>query len=310
MMGFEIGRQDVELFLSNYDLSGLEKISRLEGGWDNTNLLLSLIDGSELVLKVWNANTNREVSRIIQCHQHLGANGIPTPIPLEAVDGSLIVIQNNFSWTLLPYYEGGFLGSDSDSLKSLGTAIAKMHSIPIIDCFPQNYRMGLAFFEDVLDTAVRGSLSADFLKLLAEEVSSIKSNFPTNLPNGVLHGDLFPDNVIGHNGEVSAILDLEESWIGPCVFDLAMAFVGFGWKGKKPQKESFRALLEGYEIVRKLSDKERSAIPFMHRYATVAIAAWRFWKHNLSDPDDALSTRYLEMVDRLDIEFDFTGLLS
>ena len=58
MMGCESGRQDVELFLSNYDLPGLEKISSLDGGWDNTILVLSLFGGSEFVLKVWNANTN------------------------------------------------------------------------------------------------------------------------------------------------------------------------------------------------------------------------------------------------------------
>ena len=45
----------------------------------------------------------------------------------------------------------------------------------------------------------------------------------------------------------------------------------------------------------------------MHRYATLAIAAWRYWKHNLSEPDDELGGRYLEMGDRLDVDVDFVG---
>jgi hypothetical protein len=47
-------------------------------------------------------------------------------------------------------------------------------------------------------------------------------------------------------------------------------------------------------------------MPEMHRYATLAIACWRFWKHNLKEPDESLSRRYLEMIDRLEVEFDFS----
>ena len=132
----------------------------------------------------------------------------------------------------------------------------------------------------------------------------MRGQIPDDLPRGILHGDLFPDNVIG-DGEVAAILDLEEAWIGPRAFDLVMAFVGFGWDAGKPVGERWDALVSGYESVRNLTDSERAALAVLHRYATLSIAAWRYWKHNMAEPGTELSVRYLEMVDRLGVEFGF-----
>ena len=104
---------------------------------------------------------------------------------------------------------------------------------------------------------------------------------------------------------MAAILDLEEAWVGPCAFDLVMAFVGFGWDEGKPVEERWDALVSGYESVRNRTNPERAALAVLHRYATLSIAAWRYWKHNMAEPGTELSVRYLEMVDRLGVEFGF-----
>ena len=69
-------------------------------------------------------------------------------------------------------------------------------------------------------------------------------------------------------------------------------------------------LFRSYESVRPLSQDEKLALPALHRYATLSIAAWRYWKHVMTQPDDELRGRYLEMVNRLEIEFDFLCLDS
>ena len=145
---------------------------------------------------------------------------------------------------------------------------------------------------------------SDFLITLKKESESLRNQIPESLPQGILHGDVFPDNVIG-DGAVAAILDLEEAFIGPCAFDLMMAFVGFGWNEDEPLIDRWNALLEGYESIRPLTQDEKLALPALHRYATLSIAAWRYWKHVMTQPDEALKMRYLEMTERLEIGFDF-----
>ena len=64
--------------------------------------------------------------------------------------------------------------------------------------------------------------------------------------------------------------------------------------------------VDGYQSVNELSQAEISALPILHRFATLSIACWRYWKHNLSTQMYS-SERYVEMVERLYVEFDFSG---
>jgi len=305
-----VTKADAEWLISRAGLEGLEAIYPLEGGWDNTNLHLELEDGSSYVLKAWYANTVEEVGRVIARHIHLAKNGIQTTVPVILTDGAYVAVKDGFAWTLLPYVSGGILGLDEDSIRSLGETQARMHLIPGEDCFPTSYRMGFELFEEVVSLSSRLGVSDPFVEMLSSRVAYIRSEFPVDLPIGVLHGDLFPDNVIGSGGQVSAILDLEEAWIGPMAFDLAMACVGFGWDGNVPAWDRWKALFDGYQSVRRLTQDEIDSFPFLHHFATLSIAAWRFWKHNLSEPDEILSERYVEMVDRLDVEIYFPEVIG
>ena len=300
----EVGVDEANELLNQAGLPNLNSMEILQGGWDNTNILLNLSDASKVVLKVWNANTVEEVRRVVARHCHLDEHGIPTAVPIQLANGSLIAEKGGMAWTLLPFVEGGMLGTDEESLKSLGQTLAQLQQIPTTDCFPDDYRMGWSLFEEMFEIADDTNSWSDFLISLKKETDTLREQIPAGLPQGILHGDLFPDNIIG-DGAVAAILDLEEAFIGPCAFDLMMAFVGFGWNEEGPINERWKALLEGYESVRPLSREERFALPALHRYATLSIAAWRYWKHVMAQPDEALKMRYLEMTERLEIGFDF-----
>ena len=300
-----VQEREAEWLLSLAGFPELQAMDPLQGGWDNTNLLLTLVDGSKVVLKVWHANTVDEVDRVIGRHRHLDEYGIPTPVPIELEGGRLLAERDGVAWTLLPFIEGGLLESDEESLRSLGATMARMHEIPAAECFPSEFRMGQELFERMFALAEERNDWSPFPGMLRGESEALRESIPASLPQGILHGDLFPDNVLGSDGEVAAILDLEEAWIGPCAFDLVMAYVGFGWEDNEPVEERWQALLSGYQSVRSLTEDEWSALPDLHRYATLSIAAWRYWKHVMAQPDADLADRYLEMVERLDVPLPF-----
>jgi len=304
-MVVEVSPDAAEWMVGQAGLFGVTSVHPLLGGWDNSNLRLDLADGTSLVLKIWEAQKSLEgVQTVIQRHIWLDDHGVPTATPIELSDGSRIAIRDGVAWTLLPHVPGGHLGSDKTSLESLGATMARMHEVPEADFFPRDFRMGWPLFERMYKLADETGGWTDFLVDLKEEEVQLRGQIPDGLPQGILHGDLFPDNVIG-DGEVAAILDLEEAWVGPCAFDLVMAFVGFGWDAGRPVEERWDALVSGYESVRSLTEPERNTLTALHRYATLSIAAWRYWKHVMIEPSMDLSGRYLEMVDRLGVEFGF-----
>jgi homoserine kinase type II len=139
-----------------------------------------------------------------------------------------------------------------------------------------------------------------FVPRLAEEVRNLRADLPKGLPTGIIHGDLFADNVIAQGDEIRAVLDFEEIALEVFVLDIAMAFVGCGWEDALPVRARWDALLAGYQRVRPLSTAERQALPIYLRYATVGIATWRFHQFNVKRPEANQQHRYLEMIHRLD----------
>ena len=296
----EVSSNDADELLIQAGLSGLNKIEPLDGGWANSNYILTLEDGSKVVLKVWDERPPEEIDLVLQNTLWLAKHEIPTPVPLTFNDGSNLVLKNGAAWMLMPYVEGNWLSSDYESLFALGKIQAQLHEIPSPDNIHPSFSMGLELWKKMFDLAEQQNLDSEFIDLLKMEMNSLQGSLFDRLPQGIIHGDLFPDNVLGSNGEISAILDFEEVCTGPKAFDLVMSFVGFGWEGGEPVEERWTALLQGYESVRPLSNNEKIALGDLHRYATLSIAAWRYWKFVMLMPPSENTNRYLEMVGRLD----------
>ena len=296
----EVSSNDANELLIQAGLSGLNKIEPLDGGWANSNYILTLEDGSKVVLKVWDERPPEEIDLVLQNTLWLAKHGIPTPVPLTFNDGSNLVLKNGAAWMLMPYVEGDWLSSDYDSLVALGKIQAQLHEIPSPDKIRSSLSMGFVLWKKMFNLAEQQNLNSEFIDLLKMEMDTLQGGLFDSLPQGIIHGDLFPDNVLESNGEISAVLDFEEVCTGPKAFDLVMSFVGFGWENGDPIEERWTALLQGYESIRPLSNNEKMALCDLHRYATLSIAAWRYWKFVMLMPPSENTNRYLEMVERLD----------
>ena len=296
----EVSSNDADELLIQAGLSDLNKIVPLDGGWANSNYILTLEDGSKVVLKVWDERPPEEIDLVLQNTLWLAKHGIPTPVPLTFNDGSNLVLKNGAAWMLMPYVEGDWLSSDYDSLVALGKIQAQLHEIPSPDKIRSSLSMGFVLWKKMFNLAEQQNLNSEFIDLLKMEMDTLQGGLFDSLPQGIIHGDLFPDNVLESNGEISAVLDFEEVCTGPKAFDLVMSFVGFGWENGDPIEERWTALLQGYESIRPLSNNEKMALCDLHRYATLSIAAWRYWKFVMLMPPSKNTNRYLEMVERLD----------
>ncbi len=285
-------------------LPSLLTIDKLEGGWANSNYVLTLNNSDKIVLKIWNEQSLEEVNYLLSVTSYLSDKGIPTPSPIKFLDGGVIFIKNGLAWTLLPFIEGNWLQPNHDSLYSLGRIQAELHLINPPSILKTDFSMGYKLFEKLFRIADERGEWSEFLHLLKTE-STLLMDTIGELPKGVIHGDLFPDNVLGSSEEVSTILDFEEVSYDILAFDLAMTFVGFGWLDGEPVPERWNSILSGYQSVRTLSPDELRALPSLHRLATLSIAAWRYWQFVINLPDTENTERYLEMTKRLDKELPF-----
>ncbi len=294
----EVSFEDASDIVRAAGLSELVHLEKLSGGWANSNYKLSLKDNTKIVLKIWDEQSINHVSYLLSITTYLSDNNIPTPSPIEFSNGEFIMVKNGLAWTLLPFIEGAWLVPNAASLYSLGSHQARLHLVNPPVNLKEDFSMGHSLFEKLFSIADEKDEWSDFLYLLKSETLELNQNI-SELPRGIIHGDLFPDNILAINDNVNTILDFEEVCYDVLAFDLVMTFVGCGWENGKPVAERWNALLSGYQSVRKLSSDEINSLSDLHRLATLSIAAWRYWQFVFNLPNTEHTNRYLEMTDRL-----------
>ena len=301
----EVSLDDASAVIEATDMSELLSIEKLAGGWANSNYILTLKDATKLVLKIWNEQSLEEVEYLLSMTSYLADNGIPTAKPINFSNGKLMMIKDGLAWTLLPFVEGQWLESNHSSLYSLGKIQANLHLLKPPEGLKSNFSMGNTLFEKLFSIADETHGWSDFLNMLKAESILLTENIGQDLPKGIIHGDLFSDNVIGTKDKVKSLLDFEEMCYDVLAFDLVMTFVGFGWENGHPVSERWNSLLAGYQSVRKLNEAEINSLSDLHRLATLSIAAWRYWQFVINLPNTEHTDRYLEMTARLDKKLPF-----
>ena len=280
----EVSFEDASDIVRAAGLSELVHLEKLSGGWANSNYKLSLKDNTKIVLKIWDEQSINHVSYLLSITTYLSDNNIPTPSPIEFSNGEFIMVKNGLAWTLLPFIEGAWLVPNAASLYSLGSHQARLHLVNPPVNLKEDFSMGHSLFEKLFSIADEKDEWSDFLYMLKSETLELNQNI-SELPRGIIHGDLFPDNILAINDNVNTILDFEEVCYDVLAFDLVMTFVGCGWENGKPVAERWNALLSGYQSVRKLSSDEINSLSDLHRLATLSIAAWRYWQFVFNLPN-------------------------
>ena len=305
LIDVKINLDKVGELLELADGSSLSKIEVLSGGWANSNYLVTCDDETKVVLKIWREKTPDEVQEMNLNIDWIVKHGVSTPAPLKLKNGESMIVVDGFAWILIPFINAPWIAQDTASLNSLGLAIASLHAVPNAEHFRTSYSMGVDIWPELFERAESEDKWSPFLRMLEEEFLKLNEKIPLNLPKGAIHGDLFQDNILGHSGEVLAILDFEDMCFNILAIDLVVAFIGCCWIDEKPVQELWFSLLSGYESVRPISPEERTALPELYRYASLSVAAWRYRKFILDEEDSEHAGRYLLMMKGLEESVEF-----
>ena len=294
-------RGDVQALLDEWGAGQVSAVEAL-GGLANSNFVVRRDAAPPLVLMIFEEYRVERAELVARQAAWLADHGVPTPRPLAAPDGRLLLDRRGRAWTLQPFVEGHDLVPTPAVLEDLGRGLARLHLAPEPPGLVGEFGMGFALFDELFARAEADDAWSPFLEGLQRDAVQLREVIPDDLPRGAIHGDLFPDNVRFDGDRLRAILDLEELCRDWLALDLAMAFVGCGWEDGRPVRERWEALVRGYESLRSLERAERTAMPHLHRYATSGIAAWRYGQFVMNRPDLGQGNRYLEMSRRRSVE--------
>jgi homoserine kinase type II len=232
--------EEVRQIVAPYGLE-LESCEALPAlGTVNSNFRLRA-SGKSWFLRVNEGKSEPDVEAEGQLLGRLGARGVPTPQPLVAGGRPFVALSGKLV-TLFPWVAGHEAHGLADAALA-GEALARIHAARIEDNLPRNH-YSLDELERRLQTFALDARFAGIVPSLSQELAAARRRHRGR--EGLIHQDLFPDNLLVSDGKLAAILDFEQATHGPLIYDLAVALNAWCWDGRRIDEGASQALLSAY----------------------------------------------------------------
>ncbi|HVK88656.1 MAG TPA: homoserine kinase [Kofleriaceae bacterium] len=276
-----------------FELGALQRGRAIAAGTVNTNIEL-VTDRGHWFLRVNEGKTEEDVAWEARLVAALAERGVATPAPLVARDGRPYAAHAGKWVSAFPWRAGHHVDAAEVTpplAEALGAQLAQLHlaglSLPEAWRRPSIYDHAHLVERYAGFHASRDPELARAIEVLGEELdaASAAAAIRGRATTGIIHGDLFRDNVLWADGRIAALLDFEQASGGSLAYDLAVCINDWCWTGG-PRADLYAALLAGYRRVRELAPGDREALPVELRAAAARFTITRITDVYLAGVDN------------------------
>jgi homoserine kinase type II len=256
-------------FLAGYDLGCVLSFKGIAEGVENSNFLLITAKGPFILTLYEKRVSEGDLPFFIGLMEHLALRGVTCPQPVRARNGEALGRLAERSAAIVTFLDGLWLRRPlAQHCRQVGEALARMHEAGSdfalrrpnalsIDSWPPLFAVAEARADDV---------SPGLAEETAAEIAALRGIWPANLPSGVIHADLFPDNVFFLGERLSGLIDFYFACDDFFAYDLGVCLNAWCFEPDGDFNVSKgRAMIEGYQRVRRLTSAEVEALPILAR---------------------------------------------
>ncbi|AMD61070.1 homoserine kinase [Agrobacterium tumefaciens] len=287
----DITEDDLRNFLTQYDVGSLTSYKGIAEGVENSNFLLHTTK-DPLILTLYEKRVEKsDLPFFLGLMQHLAAKGLSCPLPLPRKDGELLGELSGRPAALISFLEGMWLRKpEAKHCREVGKALAAMHlagegfEIKRPNALSvEGWKVLWEKSEDRADEVEKGLKDE-----IRPEIDYLAGHWPKDLPAGVIHADLFQDNVFFLGDELSGLIDFYFACNDLLAYDVSICLNAWCFeKDGAYNVTKGKALLEGYQSVRPLSEAELEALPLLARGSALRFFLTRLYDW-LTTPEGAL----------------------
>ncbi|MCX8996385.1 homoserine kinase [Rhizobiaceae bacterium BDR2-2] len=287
----DINEVDLRNFLTAYDAGDLLSYKGIAEGVENSNFLLHTTK-APLILTLYEKRVDRgDLPFFLGLMEHLASRGLTCPLPLPRRDGALLGELSGRPAALISFLEGMWLRKpEARHCREVGAALAAMHLAGADFALKRPNALSLEGWKGLWE---KSAARADEVEKgledeIGAEMAFFSQNWPNDLPQGVIHADLFPDNVFFLGDRLSGLIDFYFACNDMLAYDVSICLNAWCFeKNGDYNVTKGRALLEGYRSVRALSDAEIAALPTLARGSALRFFLTRLYDW-LTTPAGAL----------------------
>ena len=272
----KLNHNKIEKILSNYNLGKLNQFKGIEEGIENSNYFL-LIENKKFILTIYEKRVKpKDLPFFSDLMSSLNKSNFKCPAPITNKQNKTITDFEGKKLMIVSFLEGKAKKNLSPiNCKSIGIEVAKMHEITRDFKLKRENDLSIKSWRGLFDSVKDkcSKIHKDLPKLIDENLEDVEKNWPKNLPRGIIHADLFHDNIFFTQDKFSGIIDFYFSCEDFLAFEIAICFNALCFDGSK-ENLSFNVtkaknFIDGYTSIRKLTGEEKNNIKVLSQGAAL-----------------------------------------
>jgi homoserine kinase type II len=290
----EVTAEELDALLDRYDIGHLTACKGIAEGVENSNFFLGT-DRAQFILTLYEKRVSpADLPFFLGLMEHLANSGVSCPTPVHDRGGRVLQTVAGRRAAIITFLSGYSLRRPLPMhCRALGAALATLHQSGLDFQLRRKNALSLAGWKKLF-AAIDGEADRLHPGMTCEIeglLGALKVNWPRDLPSGVIHADLFPDNVFFLNDKVSGVIDFYFACNDLLAYDLAICLNAWCFEPDQAfNVTKARALLKGYNSVRKLEPEEIQALPLLARGSALRFLLTRLYDW-FNTPDTALVKR-------------------
>jgi homoserine kinase type II len=269
----DVAAEDLAAFLADYEIGELLAYKGIAEGVENSNFLVHTSRGYFILTLYERRVAAADLPFFLALMEHLHARGITCPQPVKNKRGAVLGRIAGRPAAVITFLDGMWIRRPTPShCSALGAALANLHLAGLdfghrranalsVDGWRALYQHCAARADEV---------QRDLARSLAAELEYLEQAWPRDLPEGVIHADLFPDNVFFLGNKLSGLIDFYFACTDALAYDVAICLNAWCFETDHSYNVTKgRSLLQAYAQVRPLSKAERNALPLLARGAAL-----------------------------------------
>jgi homoserine kinase type II len=269
----DVGAEELAAFLAAYDLGDLLAYKGIAEGVENSNFLLHTSRGHFILTLYEKRVAARDLPFFLALMEHLAARGLTCPQPVKSCAGETLGRLAGRPAAIVTFLDGMWIRRPSAThCAALGRALAELHLAGADFTMTRANALSVEGWRALCETAKTRAdgVQAGMQAAIAAELDCLARSWPRDLPQGVIHADLFPDNVFFLGDRLSGLIDFYFACTDTLAYDVAICLNAWCFESDQSYNVTKgRALLQTYAGKRMLSSEELAAFPLLARGAAM-----------------------------------------
>ena len=294
----KINKKDISHINKKFEIEKIINFKGIKQGIENTNYLL-ISKNQKFILTIFEKRVSqKEIPFFMKLMDQLNGLKINCPKPQKSKNGSYLIKIKNKTACIVSFLKG----KDKKSLNlrnchDIGKMIAEMHLCSKKINLSRKNSMSIKYLNPLLKSIkFKSKKFTNIEKFLKVNFKNIKIKWPKKLPSGIIHGDLFIDNIFFKNNKLSGMIDFYFAANDYFMYEIAICVNALCFDKKKSKflinKKKVQSLIKGYESIKKISIEEKKSLNILCRGA-----AMRYFLTRLYDYSNTPKTALIKIKD-------------